>query len=64
MMQQVQQVMYIILLARNYLLLLEELTSGSRDAAVSVAGQEPVCKTKRRVRLHCHLMDTSRNARL
>lgn len=40
--------MYIILLARNYLLLLEELTSGSRDAAVSVAGQEPVCKTKKK----------------
>lgn len=29
------------------MLLLKELTSGSRDAAFSVAGQEPACKGKK-----------------
>lgn len=53
---------YFVLLARNYVLLLEELTRGSRDAAFSVAGLEPAWKAKRRVRLHRHPMDTIRNA--
>lgn len=53
---------YIILLARNCVLLLESLTRGSRDAAFSVAGLEPAWKAKRRARLHRHPMDTIRSA--
>ena len=64
MMQQREQLMYTILSTWNSMLFLEELTSGSRDAAFSVAGQEPACKAKRKARLHCHLKDTVRNTSL
>lgn len=33
---------------KKYTLLREELTSGSRDAAFSAAGQEPACKAERK----------------
>lgn len=37
----------LVLSTRNSMLLLEELTSGSRDAAFSVAGQEPACEAEK-----------------
>lgn len=39
---------YLIRKKKKYTLLREELTSGSRDAAFSAAGQEPACKAERK----------------
>lgn len=50
MMQQRGKLVYYIILSekKKYTLLREELTSGSRDAAFSAAGQEPACKAERK----------------
>lgn len=52
MMQQRQKLVYYVILSekkkKKYTLLREELTSGSRDAAFSAAGQEPACKAERK----------------